>query len=194
MDMKDWISKLNIKPTGKTKTENINWENYFLMMKRWYYRLRDTDYYNEDGFSINQLKMEEDYYWTIFIIIYHFKDWIRMATSKEKVENYVKNSKSLSICADICNSNKHLFLRYSKTGDKETRLLNTLIEAEYKNKKSFFPITLIINRHKMIDAYTLVEDCMQDWGKFIINEHLKIPILKEENSVSNFVKWEPKLK
>jgi len=162
------------------------------MMKRWYYRLRDTDYYNEDGWSVNHLNMEKDYYWTAFIVIYHFKDWISKATSKKRVENYIKNSKSLIICSDVCNSNKHFLLKYSRTGDEFTRLLNTSIEIIHEKEKIYFPLTIIINRHKMIDAYTLVEDCMQDWGKFIINEKLRIPEFKEENSTKNFIKWKIK--
>lgn len=183
-----------IKFTGKTKGEDKNWESYFLMIKRWYYRLRDSDFYYQDGYSISSLEMENDYIWSFFISCYHFKDWLErdnIATGDE-VNKYIKDSKSLSICSDVCQSNKHAYLKRTKTDDLTTRIINPLIEVEYKNKKNFISMSFIAN-NGIVNIDKLIEDCMQAWGEFIISKNLKIPEFKEENSIKNFVKWQMKV-
>lgn len=186
-----------IKTTGKVKIEDVNWSNYFLMLKRWYYRLRDYVLLSEDDCFIGKSKMEDDYFWTSIILCYHLKDWLiscKVAEKKE-IENYINENESLSICADICNSSKHGQLNkagHCRTNDYETRIANLSFEAEYKNKKGFIPMTFIFNNGKMIDAYDLLDNSMQAWGKFIVSKNLEIPEFKEENTKTGFIKWKLK--
>lgn len=183
-----------IKITGRSKTGTIDWVNYFLMIKRWYYRLRDSDFYFKDSYSIGSLKMEEDYLWIFFILCYHLKDWLTSSgtSEKEETENYINNNKALSVCADVCNSSKHYRLtkiERCRTKNLETRIINPLVEIEYKNKKKYIPITFIVSDQKSFEIYALIDDCMQAWGEFIISKNLKIPEFKEENNKTGFIKW-----
>lgn len=196
---KEFYEKISkkIKITENGITEDRNWINYFLMIKRWYYRLRDSDFCFENNHSIGSLKIEEDHLWAFFVLCYHLKDWLILCgvVGKKEIEDYINKNEALSLCADACNSSKHSQLDKNKkcwTKDLETRIINPSIEIEYKNQKKYVPITFVFSNGKNIDAYKLVNDCMQAWGEFIISKNLEIPEFEEENTKAGFVKWEIK--
>jgi hypothetical protein len=60
--------------------------------------------------------------YAFFLNCYHLKDWIKHdgavpATVQQGVESYVSANRSLRLCADICNSLKHLRLTSSRSGE-----------------------------------------------------------------------------
>ena len=92
-------------------------------MRRWYARFEVIDKGREhDAPSDNYV----DEIYAFFLNCYHLKDWIKHdpavpATVQLAVEGYVSGNRSLRVCADICNSLKHLRLtRPEKSGESPT--------------------------------------------------------------------------
>jgi hypothetical protein len=55
---------------------------------------------------------------------YHLKDWVKKddSVTTTNVENHIKRSSVMRLCADLCNGTKHLKLTSPKTGDKEAAI------------------------------------------------------------------------
>jgi hypothetical protein len=112
-----------------------------------------------------------DDYLNFFMNCYHLKDWIKndptMKSGDEKlVEEFISNSKCLSICGDIANGAKHFTLTSSrscsniKRGNAQFKLILDeipQISAKY---------TYIVDGIPM-DAFDLATQCLQDWNIFI---------------------------
>ena len=63
----------------------------------------------------------EDYAHAFFQNCYHLKDWLKndhqfTAKSNDEIEQYITDTPSLAICADICNGSKHLMLIRPRSG------------------------------------------------------------------------------
>ena len=92
----------------------MGYEEQFARAVRWYERFRElTDGRAHAKESDNYI----DEIYAFFQNCYHLKDWIRNDTSAPaamrnnvQLENYVTGDQALAICADLCNSQKHLTL------------------------------------------------------------------------------------
>lgn len=91
-------------------------------MKRWYDRFAALN-------SGRQHNMTADNYldeiYAFFLNCYHLKDWLRSdstipAAVQQSVEPHINVNRSLRLCADLCNSQKHLVLRQSRSGENPT--------------------------------------------------------------------------
>jgi hypothetical protein len=102
---------------------------------------------------------------------YHLKDWIKNdvavpAAIKAVVESHVTQDKSLSLCADICNSLKHLVIDRPRSregpafGGKNFGLSigagRTTVSIKYE----------IVTNTGRIDAFELATDCVKAWKDF----------------------------
>lgn len=87
-------------------------------VNRWYSRFKEID-----GGRIHN--MPSDYYqdevYTFFLNCYHLKDWIKndpsVGSVANKVEAFINDTTELKLCADICNSHKHLKLDKSRSSE-----------------------------------------------------------------------------
>ncbi len=98
-------------------------------MKRWYARFEAIDKGRQHDVSSDNY-VDEVY--AFFLNCYHFKDWIKHDPAvlpafgsykavDAAVEGAIKADRSLKLCADICNSLKHLRLtRPEKSGESPT--------------------------------------------------------------------------
>jgi len=144
-------------------------------MKRWYYRLKPSNVFSSNG-------NRDDFYYAFFITCYHLKDWLikKSGVNSNVVENYIKNSTPLSICADLCIYFKHtkiISARHSPDTKGERQGI-----AEMSNG---LPTVMcfdckITSKGKIYDAFKLAEDCIEEWDKFLKNNLLPIPELLEE--------------
>jgi hypothetical protein len=139
-------------------------------MKRWYERFE----------AINQGRLHDtpsenylDEIYAFFLNCYHLKDWIRYdstvaAQIQQSVEPYINSNRSLRLCADICNSLKHLHLTSSRSGEspsfgKKRYALNLgpglrpTISLKYEVDTNSGPE----------DAFSLATDCIAAWGAFL---------------------------
>lgn len=144
-------------------------------MRRWYNRFAILDRGRlHDVPSDNYL----DEIYAFFMNCYHLKDWIMndsavAATIQQAVESYINSSRPLRLCADICNSIKHLNLRSDRSG-----------ESPIFGRKQFdlvlgtAPATISINYEintttGPIDAFILATECVEAWDTFLAAHGLK---------------------
>jgi hypothetical protein len=139
-------------------------------LKRWYDRF----------IAINEGRLHDtpsdnylDEIYAFFLNCYHLKDWIRNDSTvptdiQQLVEPYINSNRSLKLCADICNSLKHLRLTSSRSGENPTfgkkqfalnlgAGLPTTISLKYEVDTNNGPI----------DAFSLATDCITAWNTFL---------------------------
>ncbi len=139
-------------------------------MKRWYARFSVID--QGRLHDVTSDHYEDDVY-AFFLNCYHLKDWIKNdpavgVAAQQGVEGFINSSRSLKLCADICNAHKHLRLTSSRSGEhpgfgkKHVSLTLAVgsppaISVKYEIDTATGPV----------DAFTLATDCVKDWESFI---------------------------
>ena len=119
-----------------------------------------------------------DEIYAFFMNCYHLKDWIKNdgavdATIQQAVEPYINSSRSLRLCADICNSLKHLCLTSDRSGESPTfgrkqfglvlGTSPTTINLKYEVNTATGPL----------DAFKLATECVEAWDAFLAGHGLK---------------------
>jgi len=144
-------------------------------MKRWYVRFGQLD----KGRAHDE--PSEDYLdeiYSFFQNCYHFKDWIKNDDSldlsvRNGVEAHVNANRSLRLCADICNSLKHLKLTSSRSGEDPE-----FGTKRFKLELGAGPPTIsmkceVDTSNGPLDAYELATECMSAWETFLTDNQLK---------------------
>jgi hypothetical protein len=154
---------------GSIKCEYI--EQYQRMMRS-YTRLAAMDQGQEyDASSQNY----DDELFAFFLNCYHLKDWLKNdkaagRAAQNDVEHFIDSSYPMKLCADICNSHKHLRLKaprsdgnprfakshYKLLGDRDA----TTISVKFEIETSRGPM----------DAFTLATQCVDEWKFFILSK------------------------
>jgi len=102
---------------------------------------------------------------------YHLKDWIindptMPSGIKKRVEDFISNSKCLSICGDIANGAKH-FTLISSRSNCDIKKGNTHFTLECGGiPKISAKYTYLVDGNAL-DAFDLATACLQDWKKFL---------------------------
>lgn len=119
----------------------------------------------------------DDIYW-FFMNCYHLKDWLindkKFPAQRDEVESYINSNEELKICADICNSQKHLKLNKSRSnkqprvGKAETEL--TINSMGLQMKTNF----IIETSMGPLGAFELATKCKKLWEDFILEYEKKI--------------------
>ncbi len=138
-------------------------------MRRWYDRFVTLDQGRpHDMPSDNYL----DEIYAFFMNCYHLKDWIKQdstvaATVQQAVEPHINSNRPLRLCADICNSLKHLRLTSNRSGEspafgkKQFGLAlgtaPTTINLKYEVNTTTGPI----------GAFQLATECVDGWDAFL---------------------------
>jgi hypothetical protein len=145
---------------------------------RYYVRLKAL---NEGlGYSAPADTYFDDMY-AFFQNCYHIKDWLKndkefILYNDKQIENYVSNSLSLSICADICNGVKHLTLNSKTRSKAEPKLVGREISLHFndslgspsEDQSATFKVNFLFEHDgKIIDAFELATDAMAAWESFI---------------------------
>jgi hypothetical protein len=136
--------------------------NRFAVMDQGQEYDRSSENYDDEAFAF-------------FLNCYHLKDWIKNdnaagLAAQNDVENFINSSYPLKLCADICNSHKHLRLKaprsdgnprfakrhYKLLGDRTA----TTISLKFEIETSRGPV----------DAFTLATQCVDEWKSFIISK------------------------
>lgn len=114
----------------------------------------------------------EDAAYAFFQDCYHLKDWIKNdpgCSHRGIVESFVSGSKALSLCADICNSSKHLTLTRSRSGHnpKLGGHEASIRPVHAENRKMFYVAYKIEDGEHQVDTFDLAEQCMVEWKSFL---------------------------
>ena len=125
----------------------------FERMKRWYERFKRID---EGASHEKNIDYIHDEVYAFFLNCYHLKDWIKQDSSvprsaSSSVEYFITDSRSLSICADVCNSVKRLALTQINQGTKPILAVKYSIET----------VT------GLRDAFEIAGNCVREWEHFI---------------------------
>lgn len=161
-------------------TNTAPYREQYDRMKRWYERFS----------AINQGRLHDtpsdnylDEIYAFFQNCYHLKDWIKndgtvAAHIQQSIESYINETyinseQPLKLCADICNSLKHLRLDSSRSG-----------ESPAFGRKQFavglgpgLPTTISL-RYEVdtssgsLDAFSLATDCVTAWDNFLRTNEL----------------------
>lgn len=169
----------------------MTWEEQFMAMKRWFYRLQGINGGQHNAFSSSDT-YQSDFFQAFFISSYHFKDALINANVSD-VENLINKNLSLKLAGDVANFTKHTKLTSTRTGDLQTKGFGKLLLKQPENAPSYIVSILHIESNgESYNAFSIAEDCMNIWGNFLLSRSLQIPELIEENIYLNFPKWAPK--
>lgn len=168
----------------------MNWQDHFLIMKRWYYRLQGLNSDSHNIFSSTDI-YQDDFFRAFFIFCYHLKDSLK-DSGILGVEDYINTNFSLQLAGDIANFTKHIkFTKSPRTGNKDTKGIGQKYSILYMGKHCIVSLLDIESGGKKYNAFEVVEDCMNAWGEFLLSKSLDIPEMMEENMFKNFPKWTP---
>lgn len=155
-----------------TRDDPTEYAEQYQRMIRSYTRFATLDQGQEyDPSSENS----DDEVFAFFLNCYHLKDWIKNdgaagLAAQNDVEDFINSSYALKLCADICNSHKHLRLKAPRSdgnprfAKKHYKLLGdrtaTTISVKFEIETSRGPV----------DAFTLATQCIDEWKFFIISK------------------------
>lgn len=116
----------------------------------------------------------EDYndeVFAFFLNCYHLKDWIKNdegagVTAQTDVEGFINSSYPLKLCADICNSYKHLRLKAPRSHEYP-RLTKTRYSVHGGTPPTIIVKYEIETSRGPMDAFTLATQCISEWQSFI---------------------------
>ena len=153
-------------------------QEQFERMKRWYERIKKIDQGEPHNLSFVNLPPSYFYdeVYAFFINCYHLKDWIKnddtVKLSSKDVEGFIDKNECMCLCADICNSKKHLKL------DPTIHPPRSDQDPEFRGRE--FPVNLgggdepiigvkfsIETKKGTIDAFELASECVRKWEEFI---------------------------
>ena len=106
-----------------------------------------------------------------FLNCYHLKDWIKNdrgagLIAHTDVEGFIDFSYPLKLCADICNSHKHLRLTASRSNESP-RLAKTHYSVHGGTPPTITVKYEIETSRGPMDAFTLATQCINEWQSFI---------------------------
>ncbi len=117
------------------------------------------------------------------VTAYHVKDWLieqpGAAYTKQEVEDYVRNDRSLSTCRDLCNSNKHKNItKYVPDAIETTASALSTIKVSdqstvnqvplYTTSTPPFRVKVILSDGKRLEAVQLAEEILRTWEAFLL--------------------------
>lgn len=152
-------------------------EQYNRMM-RWYRRFEEIRWsrYEPRSVHVNAEEIflrQTDEIYAFFLNCYHLKDWIKndntvKESAREKIEEFINENECLKICADICNSIKHLELKKHR-GPENMEMASTLwISVGSDSSYIYVEAKINVNDNEW-DAFELASKCIQKWQGFINN-------------------------
>lgn len=146
--------------------------------QRWYVRFQDI--VNGKTHEVESDNYIDDVY-AFFMNCYHIRDWLIKdpinPLTQSIVDNHI-NSTILAVCADICNSIKHLSLdRTPRSGPAptfgtKTYGLNLSVGNEAKITLQEFWVHTSVGA---INAFELATQCMSAWEAFLNNNARPVP-------------------
>lgn len=145
-------------------------------MKRWYDRFASID----QG-RLHDLPSDNyvDDIYAFFQNCYHLKDWIKNDNAistpalKQSVEDCITSDRSLRLCADICNSLKHLTRTTSNRSGENPWFGQKQFAVDIGSSPTNISLKYQIDAAGgSIDAFQLATDCVAAWETFLKSEKL----------------------
>jgi len=146
-------------------------------MRRWYEKLRSLAQGRpHDMPSDNYL----DEVYAFFLNCHHLKDWIKHDPSvdgsvQQRVEPHIGSSRPLRLCADLCNSLKHLRLTKTPRSGENPQFGRKRFGLALGSG----PAVISLQYYEVetgtgpIDALDLASQCVAAWDDFLVANRLK---------------------
>jgi hypothetical protein len=109
---------------------------------------------------------------SFFIHCYHVKDWLihdeKLSITKNNVDEYIKNNRELSVCADLANGLKHCRLTHKTWTEDQPHVSGSeRLVSKFSEEPSIMSCKYrIMSNNKTLDALTLAKECVQLWRDF----------------------------
>ena len=146
----------------------MRWYEVFDEIKQSHYRVYPKDVNPDEIF----LRYSDDVL-AFFLNCYHLKDWIKQDDTIEKpsineeVETFINDNECLRICADICNSAKHLKLN-KRRNQEIVDIKGSLWTGRNRWKGGpIEPEFFVVTESGEKDAAEVALECVQKWKEFI---------------------------
>jgi hypothetical protein len=140
-------------------------------VQRWYERLERIT--QGQPFDLAPSYYVDDLY-AFFLNCYHLKDWIKndptlvFPDKAKAVEQFIRATPSLSICADVCNSTKHLSLDRPPRSGHVPKLMGALYATKKDGKIIEGAIRCTVKLgEESLDVFQLATECIKAWKVFI---------------------------
>ncbi len=139
-------------------------------MRRWYDRFVALDQGRPHEVpSDNYL----DEIYAFFMNCYYLKDWIRndntvAAPVQQSIEAHINSNRALRLCADICNSLKHLRLTSSRSGENPVFGRKQFGLALGQGPPTISLKYEVDTTTGPIDAFSLATECVDAWDSFLM--------------------------
>ena len=138
-------------------------------MRRWYDRFAALDQGRPHEVSSDNY-LDEIY--AFFMNCYHLKDWIGndntvAAPVQQSIETHINSNQALRLCADICNSLKHLRLTSSRSGEKPVFGRKQFGVALGQGPPTISLKYEVNTTTGPIDAFTLASESVDAWDSFL---------------------------
>jgi len=158
-------------------------QEQFKRLDRWYERFKKIN--NGQNHDKNTELLLDDIY-AFFINCFHLIDWIAnddtvildsKVDKKEKIKyikDYIKTVDELTLCADLCNSVKHLNLDRKPYSKEEPKFGKTSAKLYVGTGQDIIEIKYTIGTLSgPRDAFDIATKCMEAWDKFYSDNNLK---------------------
>jgi hypothetical protein len=119
----------------------------------------------------------QDDVYAFFQNCYHLKDWIKndpATAAWSDVEAFISNDPDLSICADLCNSTKHLALsrrpRSAVNPQHTGSDIHLIINESIGGGETSIAIAMkfhVTTTSGDVDAFQLAERCLAAWQRYL---------------------------
>jgi hypothetical protein len=150
------------------ETADAPWEQQWKRLGRWFSRFRKTaegrDHDRESDFY-------QDEAYAFFQNCFHLKDWLKnddaSSAAASDVEDFISQSPSLSLCADLANGSKHLKLTTHRV-DADTKLgrrhFDLTLGGGVPRIAAKYEVEAAGSKH---DAFKLASACMAEWETYL---------------------------
>jgi len=135
---------------------------------------RAEKYYSR--FSASEAYFDDIY--TFFMHCYHIKDYLKhdsgyTSHTNQEIEEYITDTSSLALCADICNGMKHLNLTNTRSGsipNADSGKIKLEFADSLDGTKTEIKVSCkVIIKHdgSEQDAFDVATDAMKAWRSFV---------------------------
>ena len=148
-------------------------EFQYQRMMRYFHRLEQIEF----GVKLGSERRGDDCIddiFAFFLNCYHLKDWLKndpafTKRTKQQVEDYVKTTPCLLLCADICHATKHLMLRGTRSGSvpRFEDINLTAFEGGPLDKHVAYQL-VIEHAGKKQTALAIARECVRAWDSFLL--------------------------
>ena len=137
-------------------------------VRRWYERFQEI---SEGKLHERSSDFYEDDVYAFFQNCYHLEDWIKHDPAagplSAQVEDFINQTPELLICADICNSLKHLKLKRSRSS-QTPEFGKRIFKLSLGTKPTTIAVAYTIDTNAgTVDAFDLASQCLRAWEKFV---------------------------